>query len=468
MPERFRKYLCVSSETSRFSQESFRLDRFSWEDISDISNVSDYDGVLLNLTSLEEAAKTKAIEWSHLEKVFDPVAWADVIRCRGLIVVVGDPCCSVLVEPDEAECDPTAEAHVIHFSPLQALLDVKTDNRPFDFRRAIQNNRSASTERFYKYLDSVSAWAYSLAKADVTDQFEAALKRVNIPRKRSFACGVTRYGAALAVEYDFIHEEGHAVGALTILPPSGRGTDAEDNFILGEFFGVATALPEPAWVGKLRVSGQPEIETRIAEKQEAVRRLQQELAVDEGSLKNCRRWFRLLYDDGDSLEATVKESFEVLGAQVEKKSKEKEDYRVRVLGYPHAVMEVKGTHNSKFKIPALRELAHWMDEANAAKSVPVKGIFVGNGGRNDEPQNRGNLFEPNCEGYAQTKDIVILRTMDLFCLVVLKQLDRLETNGLWKGLFDCRGSFDAAPYLKLLPKEFQFQSKQKVTDEKPR
>ena len=191
-----------------------------------------------------------------------------------------------------------------------------------------------------------------------------------------------------------------------------------------------------------------------------MRRLQQELVADEGSLKNCRRWFRLLYDDGDSLEAIVKESFEVLGAQVVKKSKEKEDYRVSVTGYPLAVMEVKGTHNSKFKVPALRELAHWMDEVNAAEGVSVKGIFVGNGGRNDEPQNRANLFEPNCEGYAQTKDIVILRSMDLFCLVVLKQLGMLDAKGLWKGLFECRGSFDTAPYLKLLPKDFQFQPKQ--------
>jgi hypothetical protein len=109
-----------------------------------------------------------------------------------------------------------------------------------------------------------------------------------------------------------------------------------------------------------------------------------------------------------------------------------------------------------------------MDEVNASERISVKGILVGNGGRNDEPQNRGKLFEPNCEGYAQTKDIVILRSMDLFCLVVLKQLDRLDAKGLWKGIFDCRGSFDAAPYLRLLPREFQFPSKQKANDEKPR
>jgi hypothetical protein len=285
---------------------------------------------------------------------------------------------------------------------------------------------------------------------------------------RSSAIGITRYRTALAIEYEFIREHGDDAGSLTILPPSGRGTEAKDNFILREVLGIATALPEPAWVAKLRVPGHAEIETRIAEKQEAVRRLQQEFAAAETSLKDCKRWFRLLYDDGDSLEAIVKESFEVLGAQAEKKSKEKEDYRVRVPGYPLAVMEVKGTHNPKFKIPALRELAHWMDEVNASERISVKGILVGNGGRNDEPQNRGKLFEPNCEGYAQTKDIVILRSMDLFCLVVLKQLDRLDAKGLWKGIFDCRGSFDAAPYLRLLPREFQFPSKQKANDEKPR
>jgi hypothetical protein len=488
MAERFKKYLCVSSATSRFSGVGITLDRFSWKDISGIKNLSDYDGILLNLTSLEETGKTKAFESVHLGKVFDPAAWADVIACNGRIVIVGDPCCSVPTQDaDEEErnrikerdanraepsplsrCPARLDPVVRHqMNPVQMLLDVEKDNRPFEFRRIIHNDRSSYTERFYKHLESVLDWEYSLARVNATDEFKAALKRVKVPKSRSLSFGVTTYHTVLAIEFDYVYEHGQNAGALTILPSSGRGTEVEDSFILREVFGIATALPEPAWVGMLRVPGQTEIEAQIAEKREAVSRLQQELTASEESLKDCKRWFRLLYDDGDSLEAIVKESFEVLGAQAEKKSKEKEDYRVRVPEYPLAVMEVKGTHNPKFKTPALRELAHWMDEVNAAEGVSVKGILVGNGGRNDEPQNRVKLFEPNCEGYAQTKDIVILRSMDLFCLVVLKQLDLLDTKGLWKDMFACKGSFDAAPYLILLPKEFQFQAKQKAPDKKP-
>jgi hypothetical protein len=153
------------------------LDRFSWKDISGITNLSDYDGILLNLTSLEEVGKTKAFELVHLGKVFDASAWADVIASNGPIVLVGDPCCSVptqdakeeernrILEKEANRAEPSllprypaklkpAGGH--QMNPVQLLLDVQKDNRPFDFRRVNHDDRSDSTERFYRYLDSVS------------------------------------------------------------------------------------------------------------------------------------------------------------------------------------------------------------------------------------------------------------------------------------------------------------------------
>jgi hypothetical protein len=168
----------------------------------------------------------------------------------------------------------------------------------------------------------------------------------------------------------------------------------------------------------------------------------------------------LLYDDGGSLETIVKEAFELLGASVVKTSKEKDDYRVKVSGFADGVMEVKGTHNPKFSIGALRQLAGWMDETNARESIVVKGIFIGNSARNDEPVSRGKLFEKNNEDYAVIKDIVILRSLDLFCLSILKQLGSLDLEAFWKEFYVCKGTFNIEKYWAALPIEFQFPKSQ--------
>src|SRR5207245_2858713 len=147
----------------------------------------------------------------------------------------------------------------------------------------------------------------------------------------------------------------------------------EDVFILRELFGIATNLPEPNWVHRLSVPDQSNIEAEIRAKEEILTRVQKEIADGEERLLACKRWYRLLYDDGHSLEAIVREAYEVLGATASKTSKEKDDYRVRVSGFPEGVMEVKGTHNPKFNIGAIRQLAGWMDEANAREGIVVKG-----------------------------------------------------------------------------------------------
>ena len=122
-------------------------------------------------------------------------------------------------------------------------------------------------------------------------------------------------------------------------------------------------------------------------------------------------------------------------------------------------MEVKGTHNPKFSIGALCQLGGWMDEANADENIQVKGIFVGNAARNDTPQIRGKLFEKNNENYALIKEIVIVRSMDLYCLTVLKLLDKLDVAGFLKELYACKGSFDAGKYWEMMHEEYRLPQK---------
>jgi hypothetical protein len=119
-------------------------------------------------------------------------------------------------------------------------------------------------------------------------------------------------------------------------------------------------------------------------------------------------------------------------------------------------MEVKGTHNPKFGVGALRQLANWMDEAIAQEGNNVKGIFVGNAARTQSPATReAHLFEENNEKFAVLRDIAILRTMDVYCLVLLKITDQLDQSSFWQELFELKGQFDAQKYWTALGQEFQ-------------
>ena len=101
----------------------------------------------------------------------------------------------------------------------------------------------------------------------------------------------------------------------------------------------------------------------------------------------------MLYDDGIGLEQIVKESFELLGAKVIKKTTEKDDYQLEVPDRGPCVLEVKSTRKDQFLRRDLRQLSEWIDQATSEQLVNVKGAFVGNGSRENEPGSRGSMFE---------------------------------------------------------------------------
>src|SRR5712664_107293 len=89
MAEHFKKFLCISSETSKFSNEDYLLNRISWKDISGINNLSDYDSIHLNLTALAEFESKGFLP--NVDQALNVYAWADILAAGGSIFLVGDP-----------------------------------------------------------------------------------------------------------------------------------------------------------------------------------------------------------------------------------------------------------------------------------------------------------------------------------------------------------------------------------------
>src|SRR5213079_222631 len=66
------------------------------------------------------------------------------------------------------------------------------------------------------------------------------------------------------------------------------------------------------------------------------------------------------------------------------------------------------------------------DQAMAEKLADVKGIFIGDALRESEPVGRGEMFDANIIAFAELKKMVLLRSMDLYCIVVLELVQQLE------------------------------------------
>ena len=200
---------------------------------------------------------------------------------------------------------------------------------------------------------------------------------------------------------------------------------------------------------------QKRTEKEVNEKRQSLEKLVADIQAQTKELANLQRWKRLLYDDGVGLEEIAKESFELLGAQVANKTPEKDDYRLSVPGRGPCVLEVKGSRKDQFLRRDLRQLSEWIDQVTSDELVTVKGAFLGNGSREKEPSSRGSMFESNNIDYAKLKQMVLMRSVDLYCLVLLALLKMLNADEFWDRFFACSGEFDASEYWDALPPEFR-------------
>lgn len=458
----FRKYAIISTETSTSSSGRSELRRFSWLDLQTLDNLADYDALIIDLTALGATPATHVFANLEIDKLFDVTSWVSVLEAGGLIVILGEPAtqCSIPAPPLPPTLSgsgpfPIHRAHQrspnTTVIPLQRVLSVVKDQRPFDFRRIIREEET-NYINVYRYLDQVGTWNYSLRNVQPSAELIQALLRRQMEIK-SESIAETKFGTFLAAHFTFSARNNR--GYLTLLPASGRGPGSDAHWVLREFFDIDTHVPPPRWTEPIKVPGQLEIDAKVAANKATIATLQQEINVLENDRARGREWLRLLYDDGFGLEEIVQRCFTTLGAKVTKPSREKHDCRITVEGYPAGILEIKGTHNGKFAIGSLRQLANWVDEA-LEHGGDVKGIFVGNAARTKAVQSRDlMLFETNSERLAQLRKLAVIRTTDLYCVTILAALGQLDADKFWEKLFSSNGALDVSHYWRALPKEYQ-------------
>ena len=71
------------------------------------------------------------------------------------------------------------------------------------------------------------------------------------------------------------------------------------------------------------------------------------------------------------------------------------------------------------------------------------------------------MFDTNNLNYAKLKQMVVITSVDLYCLVVLELTGKLDEKQFWKEFIECSGEFEATKYRDALPAEFAFNRAEK-------
>lgn len=439
-----RRYLLISNRVERQSRDDSQLEIASWNELLKIANPADYDTWVLNFSALKEQQPPKLFNDAEIRVLFHQSNFAPILLGGGRIFLIGDFTTAVRTPPNTGggggpgrvsaagAARPTSSVYV----PFAELLGIERDSRPIEFRRVSRSNEY-NNEAVYGYLDQVVRWDYSLR-----------IKGKDQPVGKINKFGQTNFGTCVAASF--------AVGPgwIIVLPSLGVTSEADENYVIEKFLNFRSRSAPPSWSTALVVPQQTEIAAR---RDEALTRAREfiEIAKNEkGLLVQAERWKRLLFDGGNGLEEIVREAFTVLGAAVSKPAKDRADCRLVVPPYGSCVVEVKGTRGDQFGRRELRQLNEWIDDAVSAELASVKGAFIGNSAREKHPDERGAMFDANNLDYAKLKQMTILRSPDLYCLVLLQIIGVLNAKEFWNEFFECAGEFDATKYWTVLPSEF--------------
>ncbi len=149
MSSKTRKLLLIGATGYDRSKDGLRLDCVSWDELSGIANVRDYDVLVLNLLSITTEEARQKVDWEKFNRLLDFYAASDILTHEGMIVVLGDPRFSV-TKIKELETKPFLEWTGATFV---------WDNQPGD---TVVVDDSYDNSEFKDYAKYLRKWNYSL------------------------------------------------------------------------------------------------------------------------------------------------------------------------------------------------------------------------------------------------------------------------------------------------------------------
>jgi hypothetical protein len=391
--------------------ETHRLDSFGWHQLDKLTNLRDYDAIVISL--LEGRPAENAIYvWNPLTKQLNRNTCHEITAHGGRIIIVGDPRFKVSTTDEN---NHLTTKPFLGFTGGAFIWDTHGGD-------SVNVDNISLPDGVREYLRHLRRWNYALRQAVIygtdTDLLHTRFAR-------------NRYDLTLAGSFlDY--------GNLYLLPEISLSPDATLRQILQGMLGIVLAEDaEPPWAAEIVCVGQQPIEQAIMESEAEIERLEQTLDQLRDRRTAVREPVRLLYLRGTALERVVRQTMAALGASVREPTEAGEEdgwieYDRRI-----GVLEVKTATGSTFGEDGIAQLTKWMINSG---DMNAKGIFVGlasAGQRPSEASPFGSNFARNATKY----EIVAMLTRDLFLAHELMQQGKLTPAEFWHTVFDTNGVY---------------------------
>jgi hypothetical protein len=397
--------------------DTHRLGSFGWHQLDKLSNLRDYDAIVISLLEGKPAENAVHV-WNAFTKQLNPTTCREITMHGGRIILVGDP---------RFKLSTTEQTHAGPRLKRQLFLDFTGGAFIWDPHGgdSVNVENVSLPDGVREYLRHLRRWTYALRQAVIygtdTNLLHTCFAR-------------NRYDLPLAGSFlDY--------GNLYLLPEISLSPDATLRLILQEILGFALAEDaQPSWAAEIACVGQPPIDQAIAESEAEIERLRQTIDQLRDNRAAVRAPVRLLYLRGTALERVVRQIMAALSAKVREPTEAGEEdgwieYDGRI-----GVLEVKTATGPTFGEDGIAQLTKWMINSGDQNA---KGIFVGlasAGQRPSEASPFGSNFAKNAAKY----EIVAMLTRDLFLAHELMQQGKLTPAEFWPTVFDTNGIYSDA------------------------
>jgi len=270
---RARKIALIGAKGYDQKSEDKIVDCFLWKDLSKISNLRDYDDIILDLLPLKGNCSDKKLQQEMHDKL-NIFSSYDVLRNGGRIIVIGDPRFDITFDIGEKE-KKSITVSFLHWCGI----DFTWDDAPGD---TINYSSSYKYERYEEYISKFKKWTYSLDFCKLEDPLikqifnMSFLKEKNISVKLGYERICTnRYNNGLIFKtylylaqtlYQYHSEREEKVaeyGDIIFLPEISASEDETLLIVLRNFCGIQLELPEPEWLAEFEVPGQGNVDSEI-------------------------------------------------------------------------------------------------------------------------------------------------------------------------------------------------------------
>jgi len=463
MKKRTYKLAILGGKGFQRLSDDLRIDCFEWTNIDNITNIRDYDMILINLLVPKTPEKINEVDWDKFLRLLQFRSTMDILRNEGSIIIIGDPRFNIeCTRPGNKKNEQIKSIPFLCWTGIDFMWDDSSGD-------TVEFNNNYEHRAYENYISRLSKWKYSLSsyrlnKEVLREYFNLDFiesKGSEICLKQDFFC-VNRYKYALAFNLRFQYiaqtrssrEVLESYGPLIFLPETSLTPDDTIQLVLNDICGVETLRQEPDWIEKYIAPGQRQIDERIRAIEIEIRSAFDNLKLAKDERDDIRKCLKLLYEREKALEPIVRDILRNLGAHVEDPSEQnKEDGWVVVkVGEEtyEGVLEVKSTRTDQFDEGGRKQLLDWIDRGRTLRNKKYKGIFIGNSAVDKPLNERPWAFSDSWSRAAELSEICALKTEDLYLVYILHSKGSLDLTSFWRSLFNTNGIMNMQPYREML------------------